>query len=187
MNIGYIRVSTEDQNTERQEVLMAELGVDKVYIDRMSGKTADRPELQRMLCEVREGDRVIVSEISRLARNTRDLLNIVDDLAKKGVEFESRKERIDTTTPTGQFMLTIFAAVSQLERDYILSRQKEGIAVAKAKGVYKGRTRIQVEGFEREYSKWKAGSVTATEAMKALGIKPNTFYRRVREYEEEKR
>ena len=127
MKIGYIRVSTVEQNTARQEVLMAELGVDMVFIDRASGKNAQRPELARMLEFVRQGDTVVVEAISRFARNTRDLLELVEQLTVKGVEFVSRKEAIDTTTPSGKFMLTIFGAVAELERAYILERQKEGI------------------------------------------------------------
>ena len=115
MKIGYIRVSTAEQNVARQEVLMQELGVDQVYIDRMSGKSADRPELQKMMSFVRQGDTVIVESISRFARNTRDLLELTEQLSLKNVEFVSKKEAIDTTTPTGKFMLTIFGAVAELE------------------------------------------------------------------------
>ena len=128
MKIGYIRVSTEEQNTARQEVLLRELGVDEVFIDKASGKNADRPELTRMMEYIRRGDTVIVESISRFARNTRDLLDLVERLTEKHVEFVSRKEAIDTTTPTGKFMLTVFAAVAELEREYILQRQREGIA-----------------------------------------------------------
>ena len=143
MKIGYIRISTTDQNTARQEVLMEELGVGQVFIDRMSGKSTDRPELKRMMNFVREGDVVMVESISRFARNTRDLLELVEKLTAKGVEFVSKKGAIDTTTPTGKFMLTVFGAVAELEREYILQRQKEGIAIAKANGVYKGRKPIE--------------------------------------------
>lgn len=186
MRIGYIRVSTQEQNIARQEESMKEIGVEKLYVDRCSGKNASRPQLMEMMAFVREGDTVIVSEISRFARNTRDLLELIDELTKKGVEFKSLKESIDTSTPTGKFMLTIFGAVSQLEREYILSRQKEGIEIAKSKGVYRGRTPISVDegAFEREYRRWKAGEITATEARKRLGLKPNTFYRRVKAYED---
>ena len=131
MNIGYVRVSTTDQNTARQEVLMQELGVEKVFIDRMSGKNTDRPELQQMLVFARSGDTIIVESISRFARNTRDLLELVEQLTAKGIEFVSKKEAIDTSTPTGKFMLTVFGAVAELERGYLLQRQKEGIAIAK--------------------------------------------------------
>ena len=126
MKIGYIRVNTEEQNTARQEVLLQELGVDEVFIDKASGKNADRPELTRMMNYVRRGDTVIVESISRFARNTRDLLDLVERLTEKQVEFVSRKEAIDTTTSTGKFMLTVFAAVAELEREYILQRHRKG-------------------------------------------------------------
>ena len=181
MKIGYIRISTTDQNTARQEVLMKELGVEQVYIDRMSGKNTDRPELKRMLSFVREGDVVIVESISRFARNTKDLLDLAEQLSSKQVEFISKKEAIDTTTPTGKFMLTVFGAVAELEREYILQRQKEGIAIAKEKGVYKGRKPIEHPKFNEVVSLWKSGTITATEAMKRLDMKPSTFYRKVRQ------
>ena len=149
MKIGYIRISTADQNTARQELLMEQLGVDEVYIDRISGKNTNRPELQKMMEYVRRGDTVIVESISRFARNTRDLLELVEQLSVKGVEFVSKKEAIDTTTPTGKFMLTVFGAVAELEREYILQRQREGIAIAKDNGVYKGRKPIQPPELEK--------------------------------------
>lgn len=120
LKIGYVRVSTQEQNTIRQEVLMRSLGVDQLYIDWASGKNADRPELGKMLTYVRQGDTVIVESISRFARNTRDLLDLVEQLTAKQVEFVSQKEAIDTATSTGKFMLTIFGAVAELEREYIL-------------------------------------------------------------------
>lgn len=187
MKVGYIRVSTTEQNTARQEVMMQELGVEKVYIDKISGRNTDRPELQKMMNFVREGDTVVVSEISRFARNTKDLLSLVDELTEKGVQFESMKERIDTTTETGRFMLTIFGAIAQLERGYILARQKEGIAIAKQNGVYKGRKAIDIDfdKFGEEYKLWSNGLITAKTAMEHLGLKPNTFYRTVERYENE--
>lgn len=181
MNICYIRISTTDQNTARQEVLMRELGVDQVYIDRMSGKNTDRPELQRMMNFVREGDTVIVESISRFARNTKDLLELVERLTAKQVEFISKKEAIDTTTPTGRFMLTVFGAVAELEREYILQRQKEGIAIAKENGVYKGRKPIEHPKLTEIVSVWKSSEITAVEAMRRLNMKPSTFYRKVKE------
>lgn len=180
MKIGYIRVSTQEQNTIRQEVLMQSLGVDEVYIDRMSGKNTERPELQKMMEYVRHGDTVIVESISRFARNTRDLLDLVERLTGKGVEFISKKEAIDTTTPTGKFMLTIFGAVAELEREYILQRQREGIAIAKEQGKYTGRKPIQPSEFDRVVSQWRNGEITATEAMRVLKLSKTTFYRKVK-------
>lgn len=180
MKIGYIRVSTQEQNTVRQEVLMKELGVDEVYLDRMSGKNADRPELQKMVEYVRRGDTIIVESISRFARNTRDLLELVERLTAKGVEFVSRKEAIDTTTPTGKFMLTVFGAVAELEREYILQRQREGIAAAREQGKYRGRKPIDAPELERVAARWRSGAITAAEAMRTLHMTKTTFYRRVK-------
>ena len=148
MKIGYIRVSTQEQNTIRQEVLLEQLVVEELYIDKASGKNTDRPELKKMIAYVRRGDTVIVESISRFARNTRDLLDLIEQLSAKGVEFVSKKEAIDTTTPTGKFMLTVFGAVAELEREYILQRQREGIEIAKQQGKYKGRKPLSPPGFQ---------------------------------------
>lgn len=180
MKIGYIRVSTVEQHTDRQEVLMQELGVEQIFIDRMSGKNTDRPELKKMMDFVREGDTVIVESISRFARNTKDLLELVEKLTESKVEFVSKKEAIDTSTPTGKFMLTVFGAVAELERGYMLQRQAEGIAIAKQKGVYKGRKPIEHPLFNDIVAVWKRGDITAAEAMRRLDMKPSTFYRKVK-------
>jgi DNA invertase Pin-like site-specific DNA recombinase len=181
LKIGYVRVSTAEQNTIRQEVLLSELGVDELFIDKASGKNTDRPELKRLIEYVRQGDTVIVESISRFARNTKDLLELIEQLTAKHVEFISMKESIDTTTPTGKFMLTIFGAVAELERGYILQRQQEGIAIAKEQGKYKGRKPIVHPDFEKVVSKWRSGRMSAVEAMKRLNMKPSTFYRKVKE------
>ena len=186
MKVGYIRVSTEEQNTERQEALMRELGAEKVFMEKATGKTRkDRTQLEAMLQYVREGDVVVAESISRIARNTKDLLDIVERLEYKGVDFLSKKEAIDTKTPSGKFMLTVFGAIAQLEREYILDRQREGIEIARQKGKYKGRKPVAIdEGrFMEVYGRWKSGSIRGGEAMHELGLKPSTFYRRVREYE----
>ena len=160
---------------------MQELGVDEVYIDRMSGKNTNRPELKKMMDYVRRGDTVIVESISRFARNTRDLLELVERLTAKGVEFVSKKEAIDTTTPTGKFMLTIFGAVAELEREYILQRQREGIAIAKEQGKYTGRRSKQSPDFDRVVGQWRNGEITAVEAMRILKMSKTTFYRRIKQ------
>ena len=166
----------------RQEVLMQELGVDEVYIDRLSGKNTDRPELKKMMDYVRKGDTVIVESISRFARNTRDLLELIEKLSEKGVEFVSRKEAIDTTTPTGKFMLTVFGAVAELEREYILQRQREGISIAKAQGKYTGHKPIERSNFDAVEKLWRAGTISAAEAMRRLDMSRSTFYRKVRQH-----
>ena len=176
MKIGSVRVSTEEQNTARQEIMLRELGVDELFIEKASGKNADRPELRRMMEYVRRGDTVIVESISRFARNTRDLLDLVERLTEKQVEFVSRKEAIDTTTPTGKFMLTVFAAVAE----YILQRQREGIAIARAQGKYRGRPAKDYPNFECVVARWRNGEITAVQAMKQLGISKTRFYERAK-------
>ena len=180
MKIGYIRVSTQEQNTNRQEVLLEQLGVEELYIDKASGKNTDRPQLKKMMEYVRRGDIVIVESISRFARNTRDLLSLIEQLQEKGVEFVSRKEAIDTTTPTGKFMLTVFGAVAELEREYILQRQREGIEIAKQQGKYRGRKPLSPPGFQEIVARWKRGELTAAEACRRLGMSKATFYRKVK-------
>ena len=186
MKLGYIRVSTVEQNEERQTRALIEKGVSKenLYIDKQSGKNADREQLKALLAYCRKGDTVITESISRIARNTKDLLTIVEQLTNKGVDFVSLKECIDTSTPHGKFMLTVFGAMAELERESILERQREGIAIAKEQGLYQGRQKMKVdrERLEAVVREWRENKITAVEAMKRLDMKPNTFYRRVKEW-----
>lgn len=183
--IGYIRVSTERQETARQEETMRQYHVDRIYSEKLSGKNTDRPQLKAMLDYVREGDTLYIESISRLGRSTRDLLSIIDKLTAKGVKLVSSKENIDTDTPQGRFMLSIFAALSELEREQTLQRQREGIEIAKVQGKYKGRQPIQIDWgkFGQLYHLWKSDDITAREFQHRMGLKANTFYRRVKEYE----
>lgn len=185
--IGYARVSTEDQNEARQLESFRTFRepISKTFIDKCSGKNMNRPQLKAMLDYVREGDVVVVSDFSRLARSTKDMLQIVQDLTDKGVGLISMKENLDTDTPQGKFMLTVFAALAELERATILQRQREGIEIAKQNGKYKGRQPIPFDEvrFRDECAKWKRGEQTARETMQKLGIKPNRFYRIVKRLE----
>lgn len=185
MKVFYIRCSTEEQNEARQIESSKEVGAEKLFIDKASGKNRDRAYLKEMIDYVREGDIVYCSDISRIARNTKDLLNIVEELNNKGVYFVSLKENIDTSTPQGKFMLTVFGAMAELERENILQRQKEGIALAKKEGKYKGRKRIEIDEkiFNDMIKEWKAGERTASSIYKYFEISPQTFYRRVNEME----
>ena len=185
MKVGYVRISTKDQNTARQDELMERLGVEKVYTDKVSGKNTDRPELRRMMDFVREGDVVIVESFSRFARNTRDLLDLMDTLKQKGVQFISQKEDIDTESTAGKLMMVLFAALAQFERENLLERQAEGIAVAKAEGRMKGRPRKAEATFEDIYLQVKAGKKSASRGAKELGIARSTWYRKAKEYEGE--
>ena len=183
MKVMYIRVSTVEQNEARQIEQSKEVGAEKIFIDKATGSNTDRKALKEMLSFVREGDTVIVSDISRIARNVKDLLTIVDKLTERGVEFRSLKENIDTTTPAGKFMLSVFGALYELELNNIRTRQAEGIAIAKAQGKYKGRKRKEIdpEEFKRLCQEWREGKRTAKSIMDHFSISSQTFYRRVNE------
>ena len=183
----YIRVSSKDQNTIRQEVKAKEIGipVGNVFIEKVSGKNVtDRPVLTNMMTVLKSGDKLIVDSISRFARNTKDLIELVEQLNEKGVIFVSLKEAIDTTTPTGIFMLTVFGAVAQLEREYIRQRQAEGIAIAVAQGKFKGRKPVEYpKQWDKYYKMIKDGAMTNMEAMKLMDLKKTTFYKLIKDYE----
>lgn len=179
--VAYIRVSAIDQNTDRQEIALSELNINKYFTEKISGKNTDRPQLKKMLEYIREGDTVYIESISRLARSTKDLFTIVQQLHDKSVDLVSLKENIDTTTPQGRFILTIFGALSELERENTLQRQKEGIAAAKIKGTKFGRPQIdKPKDWDKVVGLWQKNKITATEAMRRLNLNRGTFYRRVK-------
>ena len=187
MKLFYCRVSTEQQNEERQIKAAIDLGIDResIYIDKQSGKDTEREQLKALLSFCRKGDIVYCESISRIARNTKDLLNIVEELNQKQVDFVSLKENIDTSTPQGKFMLTVFGALAELERECILQRQAEGIALAKANGAYKGRKPKEIDKneFKKLCAEWRQGERTAVSIQKKFSISAQTFYRWVKEYD----
>ena len=180
--VGYIRVSTIEQNTESQKAVLENLGMDKVFEEKLSGKNTDRPQLQAMLDYVREGDTVYVKDLSRLARNTKDLLDIVEYLDKKGVGLFSIKENIDTSTNFGKLMITFLGAIYEFERANLLERQRDGIAVAKKLGKYKGRKKVpKPDNFKEVYKKWLNREIKSNAAIRELNISEYAFYKFVRE------
>ncbi len=182
MKVAYIRVSTEEQNTARQEEAMKALGVEKVYIEKISGKNMERPQLKAMLDFVREGDTLVVESYSRLGRSTADLFKIVEQLEEKKVVFVSLKENIDTSTPQGKLMFTIFAGLAQFERECMLQRQKEGIAIAKKEGKYKGRKALaKPSNWDSVLERVNRKEISKVEACKELGLTRTTFYKMLNE------
>jgi DNA invertase Pin-like site-specific DNA recombinase len=179
MKIFYIRKSDISQNQARQEEMAAQINADEIFYDQASGKDTNRSEFQRMLTFVRKGDVVYTESISRIARNTKDLLATIEILNSKGVGFVSLKENIDSSTPQGTFVLTVFAALAQLERSSMLQRQAEGIAIAKKNGVYKGRKAKQIDEvkFLAMCEEWQNKKRKATSIMREFNITGNTFYR----------
>ena len=180
MIVAYVRVSTAEQNEARQIEALEKFNIEKWFTEKVSGKDTKRPKLQAMLDFVREGDVVYVMDFSRLSRSVRDLLSIVDLLNEKNVRLVSLKENLDTSTPTGKLMLTMIGAIAEFERQNTLERQREGIAIAKREGKYKGRKPLEIADFDKIYMSWKAGEITAVSACKLLGISRSTFYRKVK-------
>lgn len=157
--------------------------VDKIFQEKVSAKDTNRPQLKAMLDFAREGDTIYVWDFSRLARSTKDLLNIVEQLENKKIHLISIKENLDTSTPTGKLMLTMIGAINEFERANLLERQKEGIAIAKREGKFRGRKEIDYpDNWQEIYIKWKNRKMTANEAMKILRLKRNTFYKLIKKY-----
>lgn len=185
--IAYIRVSSADQNEERQKVAMQHLNIDKYFIEKKSGKNMDRPQLQEMLEYIREEDVVYVEEFSRLGRSTEDLLKIVKIIEGKGARFVSIKENLDTTTPTGRLQMTVLAAIAEFEREMILERQREGIAIAKRAGKYRGRKKIVIPNIGEYYNRYMTRQTTKSQIAKELGICRQTLDNLFREYEKKEK
>ena len=180
--IGYIRVSTEHQETARQEELMKGLGVEKIFMEKQSGKDTSRPELTKMLNYARAGDELYVESISRLSRSIKDLLNIMDTLQEKEVKFISHKESLDTGTAQGRFVLSIFGALAELEREQLLQRQREGIAIAKSLGKYQGRKPIDLDDkkLNELLGLHNKSEITVSGMCAKLHISRSTLYRRIK-------
>jgi len=186
---AYCRVSTKEQNDHRQLLAMEDYGIpqERIFSEKLSGKDTKRPVLQSLMDTVQRGDTIVVESISRFARNTKDLLMLVEKLTNKGVEFISLKEHIDTTTPTGRFMLTVFAAASELEREYTLMRQAEGIAAARARGIKFGRpVKKPPKNFEQLATQWNCGKLGTQDFIKQSELSEATLYRRLREWKASK-
>ncbi len=177
MKIAYVRVSTIEQNEARQVEALKKHGIEKWFIEKVSAKDTNRPKLQELLEFAREGDIIYIHDFSRLARSTADLLNIVELLTAKEVHLVSNKENIDTSTPTGKLMLTMIGAINEFERANLLERQREGIAIAKRKGKYKGRKPINVldDRLKELYKSYLSRQITKTEMAAQLRLSRPTL------------
>ena len=179
MNRAYVRVSTVDQHEDRQVKALEVHGIDKWYIEKVSGKNADREQLQLMLAEVESGDTIYIHDFSRLARSTKDLLSIVEELNERNIRLVSNKESLDTSTPTGKLLLTMIGAIAEFERTNMLERQKEGIQIAKAKGAFKncGRKEKQIDDddFLADVTKIIDGTLTRASVALKYGVSRPTL------------
>lgn len=188
MNIAYVRVSAVDQNEARQIEAMENYKIEKWFTEKISGKNTDRPKLQQMLDFAREGDTIYVLDFSRLARSVKDLLSIVELCKNKDVRLVSLKENLDSSTPTGKLMLTMIGAINEFERENILERQREGIAIAKREGKYKGGQKkyIDPDKFEYEYSRYMARIISKSKMAKLLHVSRPTLDKCIEEYKQKK-
>lgn len=183
MNLAYVRVSTREQNESRQMVSLERFGIEKWFVEKVSASTAERPKLQEMLEFARAGDVIYVHDFSRLARNTADLLRIIEQLGVKEVTLISATENFDTSSATGKLMLTMLAAINEFERNILLERQREGIEQAKLRGVYHGRPKIPIpDNFGYILEKIDDGTLTRTKAAALLGISRITLRNMMAEY-----
>lgn len=176
-HIAYVRVSTAEQNEARQIEALKKHNIDTWFTEKVSGKNMNRPQLEAMLDYVREGDTVYIHDFSRLARSTKDLLTIVEKLQNKKVHLVSNKENLDTSTPTGKLMLTMIAAINEFERENLLERQREGIAIAKEQGKFKGGQvkRIDDKTFTEAYERYQRRELTKTQLAAELKISRPTL------------
>ncbi len=182
MRLAYIRVSTIDQNEQRQVEAMQRYNIEKWFIEKVSAKDTNRPKLQELLDFAREGDTIHIHDFSRLARSTKDLLDIVELLNSKGIILVSNKENIDTSTPTGKLMLTMIGAINEFERTNLLERQREGIAIAKREKKYKGRKAVTIPNFDEYYQQYLKRKINKSDLAKELKISRPTLDKLIKEH-----
>ena len=180
MKIGYKRVSTQNQKLDRQTDLLNDFGVEKIFEEKVTGTKRERKELDKMLEQLRPNDIVVVSDLTRLSRSTKDLFEIVEIIESKGAGIKSLKESwLDTTTPQGKLLFTIFAGLSQFERDLTAQRTKEGLASAKSRGKRLGRPNKFQEKKETILNMYNSNNYSINEIITATGISKTSLYRLV--------
>ena len=178
MIIGYARCSTEEQKLDRQLDALNKEGCERIYQEKISGTKKDRPELGKMLDALRAGDTVVICEITRLSRSTKDLFELVERINSAGANIKSLKEGkwLDTTTPQGKFLFTIFAGVSQFERDLIRERTMEGLAAARARGRKGGRPHTNSKAISQALALYDTGTIPIKDILETTGISKATLY-----------
>ena len=177
MKIGYARVSTQDQNLDRQIGQLRQEGCARIYEEKASGVKSARPELGRMIDALREGDVVVVAELSRLSRSVRDLFSIVGQIGKAGAQIKSMKEPwLDTTTPQGRLLFTFFAGISEFERELIRQRTIEGIAAARARGHRGGHPFLDRKKVDLALKMYDSKTCTIAEITRATGVSKSALY-----------
>jgi DNA invertase Pin-like site-specific DNA recombinase len=177
MLVGYARVSTLDQNLDLQRTALNRAGCGKIYEDRMSGTRAERPGLKLTLEVLREGDTLVVWKLDRLGRNVKGLVDLVNQLAERGVQFKSLTDSIDTGTPSGRFFFHVMASLAQMERELIIERTRAGLIAAREQGRIGGRKRIMTDSKIESAKTLLASGLTPKEVARNLGVSIPTLYR----------
>ena len=181
MIIGYARVSKEEQSMGRQLDVLKEFGVEQIIQEKMTGTKKERPGISELLLISRLGDTVVVESISRLGRNTLDILQLIQDLENKGVHFVSVKEKMNTTTPTGKAMLQMMGVIAELERNLIAERIREGLKSSQKRGTHIGRPRKDPDIMKTALKMYDSEEYSVKEILKATNIAQGTLYRAINE------
>jgi len=182
MKIGYARVSTEEQSLNRQIDMLNEVGCEKIFEEKISGIKRERQELIKMLEQLRKGDLIIVADLTRLSRSVKELFQLVEQIEAKGANIKSLKESwMDTSTPQGKLMFTIFAGLSQFERDLISQRTIEGLVAARARGKKGGRPPKDEKDIKLAKKMYEEKIYSISEITKATGIGKTALYKYFKE------
>lgn len=187
LKFGYARVSTADQNIDRQLDALREYGVDEIYEEKISGTKRNRPQLDLLLSKLRTGDTLVVYELKRLGRNTKQLLSLTEEFREKGIEFVSLTEKLDTSTPMGRFVFTTWCALAQLDRDIISDNTKSGLDAARARGRVGGRKPIDNKKIEMALKMYYSNNYSLKQIVEATGVSKASIYAYIKKYELQKR
>lgn len=184
MIYGYARVSTTDQNLDRQIDMLQENGAEKIFAEKMTGTKKVRPELKHLLEQLKSGDTIVIESLSRLGRSTKNLIELVEQIEAKGVQIVSLKEMIDTHTPAGKLLFTLMSALAQFERDVTAERTMEGLKAARVRGRVGGRPRTDARKVEQAIALYRTGNYTVREIEELTGVKKSTLYRHMNAYDD---
>ena len=180
MTYGYARVSTADQNLDRQMDALKKYGIDRLYCEKISGTKKSRPELDRMLAEIREGDTIVIESLSRLGRSVKNLAELMEVLNGKNIRLVSLKETIDTTSSTGRLLFTILSSLAQFERDVLVERTREGLNAARARGRCGGRPKTDESAVKKAVALYQTKQYSLKEIRNLTGVSASTLYRAIK-------
>ena len=181
MIYGYARVSTADQNLDRQLDALRKHGIDKLFCEKMSGTKKNRPELDKMLSELSEGDTVVIESLSRLGRSVKNLSELMELYNAKNIRLVSLKETIDTTSPTGRLLYTILASLAAFERDILVERTSEGLKAARARGRVGGRPKTDAKAMQKAIALYQTKEYSVTDITDLTGVSKSALYRALKE------